>query len=61
MLHILFGLINNVFDNRNATYGTFFSTGTDSQQATPIIFTTNPRTVTPLQPISFYGGVKVTF
>ncbi len=56
-----FGLINNIFDNRNATYGTFFSTSTDSQQATPVIFTTNPRAVTPLQPISFYGGVKVTF
>jgi iron complex outermembrane recepter protein len=56
-----FGLINNIFNNRNATFGTFFSTGTDAQNATPIVFTTNPRTVTPLQPISFYGGVKVTF
>jgi iron complex outermembrane recepter protein len=56
-----FGLINNLFNNRNATFGTFFSTDTDAQQATPVIFTTNPRNVTPLQPISFYGGVKVTF
>jgi iron complex outermembrane receptor protein len=56
-----FGLINNIFNNRNATYGTFFNTGTDAQNATPIDFTTNPRTVTPLQPMSFYGGVKVTF
>ena len=56
-----FGLINNIFNNRNATYGTFFDTDTDAQSATPIVFTTNPRTVTPLQPISFYGGVKVTF
>ncbi|MDQ6868862.1 MAG: TonB-dependent receptor [Pseudomonadota bacterium] len=56
-----FGLINNIFNNRNATFGTFFSTGTDAQNATPIVFTNNPRTVTPLQPISFYGGVKVTF
>ena len=56
-----FGLINNIFNNRNATYGTFFNTGTDAQLATPIAFTNNPRTVTPLQPISFYGGVKVTF
>jgi iron complex outermembrane recepter protein len=56
-----FGLINNLFNNRNATYGTFFPTSTDSQMATPVIFTTNPRTVTPLQPLSFYGGVKATF
>jgi iron complex outermembrane receptor protein len=56
-----FGLINNIFNNRNATYGTFFDTSTDAQNATPLVFTTNPRTVTPLQPISFYAGVKVTF
>ena len=56
-----FGLINNLFNNRNATYGTFFDTGTDAQQASFIPFASDPRTVTPLQPISFYGGVKVTF
>jgi iron complex outermembrane recepter protein len=56
-----FGLINNIFNNRNATFGTFFNTGTDAQLASPIPFTVDPRTVTPLQPISFYGGVKVTF
>jgi iron complex outermembrane recepter protein len=48
----LFGLINNIINNRNATYGTFFDTGTDAQNATPIVFA---------WPISFYGGVKVTF
>ena len=56
-----FGLINNLFNNRNATYGTFFDTGTDAQLATPVNFTSNARMVTFLQPISFYGGVKVTF
>ena len=56
-----FGLINNLFNNRSATYGTFFDTGTDAQLATPVNFTSNARMVTPLQPISFYGGVKVTF
>jgi iron complex outermembrane recepter protein len=56
-----FGLINNLFNNRNATFGTFFRTDTDAQFATPIRFTFNPRAVTPLQPISFYGGMKVTF
>ncbi len=56
-----FGLINNLFNNRNATFGTFFDTQTSAQLATPIPFTHNPRTLTPLQPISLYGGVKVTF
>jgi iron complex outermembrane receptor protein len=57
----VFELINNLFNNRNATYGTFFDTGTDAQQASFIPFTSDPRTVTPLQPISFSAGVKVTF
>lgn len=56
-----FGLIQNLFNNRNATYGTFFKTDTNAQAATPFPFTFDPRTITPLQPISFYGGVKVTF
>jgi iron complex outermembrane receptor protein len=56
-----FGLVNNLFNNRNATYGTFFDTGTDSQLATPVQFTSDPRMVTPLLPVSVYGGVKVTF
>lgn len=56
-----FGLINNIFNSRNATYGTFFDTGTDAQLATPIPFTFDPRMVTPLPPVSFYGGVKMTF
>jgi iron complex outermembrane recepter protein len=56
-----FGLINNIFNNRNAIFGTFFDTSTNVQLATPIPLTHNPRTVTPLAPISFYGGMKVTF
>ena len=57
-----FGLINNLFNNHYATYGTFFDTGTDGQYAgSPVNFVGNPRTVTPAQPIAFYGGVKVTF
>jgi iron complex outermembrane receptor protein len=57
-----FGLINNLFNNHFATYGTFFDTGTDAQYAgNPVNFVSNPRTITPAQPIAFYGGVKVTF
>jgi iron complex outermembrane receptor protein len=57
----VFGLINNIFHNRNATFGTFFDTSTDAQAATPVQFTFSPRMVTPLPPVSFYGGVKATF
>lgn len=56
-----FGLVNNLFNTRNATYGTFFDRGTSAQLATPISFTGNARTITPLQPLSLYGGVRVTF
>jgi iron complex outermembrane receptor protein len=57
----IFGLINNLFNNHYATYGTFFDTGTDAQLATATQFTTDPRMITPAQPLSLYGGVKVTF
>ncbi|WP_245276261.1 TonB-dependent receptor [Methylocapsa aurea] len=57
----VFGLINNLFNNRNPTYGAFFDTDTDAQRAVATNFTSDPRTITPLQPISFYGGMKVTF
>jgi iron complex outermembrane receptor protein len=57
----IFGQINNLFDNHYATYGTFFSTNTDSQYATTRVFTGNADTITPAQPLSLYGGVKVTF
>ena len=57
-----FGLINNLFNNHYATYGTFFDTGTDAQFAgNPVNFVGDPRTITPAQPIAIYGGVKVTF
>jgi iron complex outermembrane receptor protein len=56
-----FGLINNLFNTRNATFGTFFERGTSAQLATSVPFASDPRTVTPLQPLSLYGGVKVTF
>jgi iron complex outermembrane receptor protein len=57
----LFGMVNNLFNNHYATYGTFFDTGTDAQLATATQFTNDPRTITPAQPLSMYGGVKVTF
>jgi iron complex outermembrane recepter protein len=57
-----FGLINNLFNNHYLVFGTFFDQTTDGQFAgNPVNFVSNPRTVTPGQPIAIYGGVKVTF
>jgi iron complex outermembrane recepter protein len=54
MLPILFGLINNLFNNHYATYGTFIDQTTDPQFAGHRVnFVRNPRTVTPLQPVAF--------
>jgi outer membrane receptor protein involved in Fe transport len=49
----IYGLINNVFDKKYATYGTFF----DAAE----VGLNDPRTVTPAQPFSVYGGMKVRF
>ena len=67
----IFGMINNVTNNHYATYGTFFSTSTNGSYVNSILYNNNPanglvavgnaRAVTVAQPISFYGGVKVTF
>lgn len=56
----IFGLINNLFNNRNASFGAFFDTTSDAQIANGVPYT-DPRTLTPLQPVSLYGGVKMTF
>ncbi len=56
----IFGIVNNLFNNRNASYGSFFETDTNAQLANGVSFT-DPRTLTPLAPLAFYGGVKVNF
>jgi iron complex outermembrane receptor protein len=58
----IFGLINNLLNNHYATYGTLFDQTTDARYSgNPVNFVSDPRTITPAQPIAFYGGVKVTF
>ena len=57
----IFGLVNNLFNNRNATYGAFFDTTSNTQIANGVAYTDARTTVTPLQPVSLYGGVKMTF
>ncbi|WP_088343978.1 MULTISPECIES: TonB-dependent receptor [Rhodomicrobium] len=49
----IYGIVNNVFDNEYATYGTFFEAED--------VGLTDPRTITPAQPLSAYAGLKVKF
>jgi outer membrane receptor protein involved in Fe transport len=57
----IYGRIDNVFDNRYATYGTFFET-TDVPNFTnggaPFA---DARSVSPARPRAFYAGLKATF
>jgi iron complex outermembrane receptor protein len=55
----VFGRINNLFDRRYASFGTYFDTGGVGQPITDHL--TDPRSITIGQPISFFGGVKLTF
>jgi outer membrane receptor protein involved in Fe transport len=56
----VFGLVNNAFNQRYYTYGSF-------APVTAVPFplvpggVTDPRTASPGTPIAGYGGVKVTF
>ena len=52
----IYGRIDNIFDNRYATYGTFFDTG-----AIPTANFTDPRSISPARPRAFYAGLKATF
>jgi iron complex outermembrane receptor protein len=63
----IFGLINNVTNNHYATYGSFYDTGTDGTlvngtlAANAASASPNANSITVAQPISVYGGVKVSF
>ena len=57
----LYGKINNVFDNRYATYGTFFDTTTLPNFANGGAAFTDARSLSPAYPRTFYAGMKVTF
>ena len=49
------------FDNRYATYGTFFDTGALPNFANGGAPFTDPRSLSPARPRAFYTGLKVTF
>ena len=53
----LFGLVNNLFDKRFSTFGTYFEPGQIANAlANP---PTDPRMQTPAQPLSVYVGARV--
>jgi iron complex outermembrane receptor protein len=55
----LFGLVNNLFDNRDATYGAYFDPSSSAGLVSPAL--TDPRTLTMRQPVSFQLGIKLAF
>ncbi|MCX8253127.1 TonB-dependent receptor [Beijerinckiaceae bacterium RH AL1] len=60
------GIINNVTNRRYATYGTYYDTGTSATNVSPTLAANdrpggNADAVTVAQPLSVYGGVKVSF
>jgi outer membrane receptor protein involved in Fe transport len=52
---------DNVFDNRYATYGTFFDTAAVPNFANGGAPFTDPRSVSPARPRAFYAGLKAMF
>jgi iron complex outermembrane recepter protein len=57
----IYGLINNLFDHKYATYGTFYDTEIKTVSGDPSTNLSNPAMVTPAQPFSVYAGIKVRF
>jgi len=57
----LFGRVDNIFDKRYSTFGTFFDMGDVPNFANGGEAFTDPRTVTPARPRAFYAGLKATW
>jgi iron complex outermembrane receptor protein len=57
----LYGKVDNVFDNRYASYGTFFDTTAVPNFANGGNPFTDPRSLSPARPRAFYAGARVTF
>ena len=53
----IYGVINNLFNRKFATFGTFFDTQSTVAVAIPNVLT-DPRMVTPAQPLSVYVGMR---
>jgi iron complex outermembrane recepter protein len=52
----IFGLVQNLFDQKYETFGTFF----DPNQV-PSLGLTNPRSLSPAAPLAAFGGVRISF
>jgi len=57
----IYGRVDNIFDNRYATFGTFFDTTAVPNFGNGGAAFTDARTVSPARPRSFYAGLKATF
>ena len=57
----IYARADNIFDNRYATYGTFFDTGAIPNLANGGAAFTDPRSVSPARPRAFYAGLRATF
>jgi outer membrane receptor protein involved in Fe transport len=57
----LYGKVDNIFDNRYATYGTFFDTTAVPNFANGGAPFTNPSSLSPARPRAFYAGLRATF
>lgn len=57
----IYGRVDNIFDNRYATYGTFFDTTNVPNFANGGAQFTDARSVSPARPRAFYAGLKATF
>ncbi len=57
----VYGRIDNLFDNRYATYGTFLDTTAVPNFANGGAAFTDPRSLSPARPRAFYAGLKATF
>jgi iron complex outermembrane recepter protein len=55
----LFGLVENVFDTKYYTFGTFSPTSSVFLAQAP--GATNTRSYSPAAPLAGYGGVRMTF
>ncbi|KJC39891.1 TonB-dependent receptor [Bradyrhizobium sp. LTSP857] len=56
-----YGKVDNVFDNRYSTYGTFFDTTALPNFANGGNNFTDARSLSPARPRAFYAGARVTF
>lgn len=57
----LYGRIDNLFDNRYATYGTFFDTTAVPNFTNGGAAFSDPRSLSPARPRAFYAGLRATF